>query len=186
MTRARPFVLVLAWRCWRAARPRCATPRSRAGRRANPGRRRARSPPARALAGRADSARARWTPEQRRFSTRCARGDPARRRSAGATGSSRTASPSCCRGAISRASRTLPGVRHVSAPTTVPRCSTGPDAATIGARGAPGAEPRERRRGDQDRDHRRRRRPDASVLRSGRVHDAAGFPKGQTGTRRRR
>ena len=41
-----------------------------------------------------------------------------------------------------------------------------------------GPRPRERRPGDEDRDHRRGDRPAASVLLAGRVHDACRLPKG--------
>ena len=93
------------------------------------------------------------------------------RPSAGATASSRTASPSSCPAGSSRASTGSPGSRRVYA-GSIYQVLAGPDADTIHAHDLAAAPLPDRRGRHQDRDHRRRGRPDPSVLRPRRLHDA--------------
>ena len=98
--------------------------------------------------------------------------------SAGVTGSSSTASPSRCPARDDR-SACAPARRRGGLPVrgTTPMAA-GPAVDQIGAPQLWGAGSAQRRRRDQDRDHRRRCRPDAPVLQPGGIHHAAGLSEG--------
>ena len=72
--------------------------------------------------------------------------------------------------------RTLPGVREVDAGATY--TVSGHAGRRREGRRDLADRPSESGRRDQDRDHRRRRRPEPPVLRSGRLHDAGRLPEG--------
>ena len=73
--------------------------------------------------------------------------------------------------------RSLPGVAQIYPSVRYrPLLDRSPQQIGAPALWAPGLD--ECRRGNQDRDHRRRNRPDPSVLHPGRVSDAAGLPEG--------
>ena len=108
-----------------------------------------------------------------------------RRRSAGGTGSWSTARPSSSRTARSAACGRSPACGK-STPARPTRSAARRRGGREGGRDLADRAPQSGRR-DQDRDHRRRRRPDASLLRPGRLHDARRLPEGpDRATRRRR
>ena len=110
-----------------------------------------------------------------------------RRRSAGATASSRTASPSSCRRTRCRCSRRCRGSRGRGRTPTTPSATRPARAGTaaitqgpevIGADKLWGAGARDGGQRDEDRDHRRRPRRDAQVLRPDRAVVPARLPEG--------
>ena len=109
-------------------------------------------------------------------------GDPATRRSAGATASCSTGSPSSSPAPSWRRSRAIPGATvwpSVTYHSLASRQAAPPQ--LIGATTDLGADARHRRQGHEDRDHRRRDRPDAPVLRPDRLHVPGRLPEGEHG-----